>query len=134
MNKSTISIDDFAKIEIKVGKVIDCQRAENADKLLLLKFDFGEKSIEPEITDEASDPTENTPSTPERDVRQIVSAIAQWYSPEDLIGRMIPVITNLEPRKFRGYDSQGMILATEKDGKPIPLTPSEVVAPGSSVR
>lgn len=105
-----ITFDDFAKLEIRIGKVITAQKVENADKLLRLMFDFGDES------------------------RQIVSGIAEWYQPEELVGKLIPVITNLEPRKFRGVESQGMILAADEDGKPVILQPAQDVPPGSRVR
>ena len=65
--------------------------------------------------------------------RQIVSGIAEFYSPEEMVGKLIPVLVNLEPRKFRGVESQGMILAADVEGKPIVLTTEKEVPPGSPV-
>lgn len=105
-----ITFDDFAKLEIRIGKVVSAEKVENADKLLRLMVDFGDEQ------------------------RQIVSGIAEWYKPEDLVGKLMPVLTNLEPRKFRGIESQGMILAADNGGKPTILEPEQEVAPGSKVK
>lgn len=104
-----IIFDDFKKVEIRIGKIITCEKVENADKLLKLQVDFGEYK------------------------RQIVSGIAQWYTPEDLMGKLLPFIVNLEPRNFRGEQSQGMLMAIETEEKPVLLEPSEVVKEGSEV-
>src|SRR5258706_16150781 len=85
-----ITIDDFSKVEIKVGTVKSAEKAEGADKLIKFVFDMGDEE------------------------RQIMSAIAEFFpDPEVLVGRQICVCTNLEPRKFRGHESQGMILAVD---------------------
>ena len=104
-----ITIDDFKKVEIKVGTVIACEKIEGSEKLLKLDFDFGDEK------------------------RQIVSGIANSYEPEGLIGMQIPVIVNLEPRKLMGFESQGMILAASANGKPVILCPYSPVDAGSSV-
>ncbi len=104
-----ITFDDFKKIEIRVGKVLTCEKIENADKLLRLQVDFGDFK------------------------RQIISGIAEWYKPEDLEGKLLPFIVNLEPRNFRGEESQGMLMAVEGEDKPIFLEPSEEVKEGSLV-
>ena len=87
-----ITIDDFAKIELRVAKVLVAERIPKADKLLRLEVDLGFEK------------------------RQILSGIAEWYTPEDLIGRRIVVITNLAPRKMRGLESHGMLLAASTEG------------------
>ena len=87
-SKEEITIDDFSKIQLKVGKVIKCEKHPNADKLLVSQIDVGEE-------------------TP----RQIVSGIADVYSPEEFIGKKVIVVTNLKPAKLRGVESQGMVLA-----------------------
>ena len=86
--KEKITIDDFSKIQLKVGKVIKCEKHPNADKLLVSQIDVGEE-------------------TP----RQIVSGIADVYSPEEFVGKKVIVVTNLKPAKLRGVESQGMVLA-----------------------
>ena len=87
-----IGIEDFAKVELRVARVLVCERIPKADKLLRLEVDLGHEK------------------------RQILSGIAEWYTPEDLIGRRIVVITNLAPRKMRGLESHGMLLAASSEG------------------
>ena len=98
-----ITIDDFAKVELRVAQVLVCERIPKADKLLRLEVDLGYEK------------------------RQILSGIAEWYTPEDLIGRRIVVITNLAPRKMRGLESHGMLLAASapEGGKPFLATFAE---------
>lgn len=95
-----IAIDDFIKIDLRVAKVLVAERIPKADKLLRLEVDLGYEK------------------------RQILSGIAQWYAPEDLIGRRIIIVANLAPRKMRGLESHGMLLAAShgEDGKPILAT------------
>lgn len=88
-----ISIDDFAKIEFKVAEIIEVKDHPQADKLLILKLRLGEEE------------------------RQVVSGIKEFYSPEDLVGKKVVIVANLKPIKLRGEDSNGMVLAAEKDGK-----------------
>jgi methionyl-tRNA synthetase len=96
----TIGIEDFAKIELRVAKILVAERIPKADKLLRLEVDLGYEK------------------------RQILSGIAEWYTPEELIGRRIVVITNLAPRKMRGLESHGMLLAASHgdNGKPVLAT------------
>lgn len=109
---SEISIDDFAKINLKVGKVLECRHVDGADKLLVSQIKIGDE------------------------VRQIVSGIAKHYSPEDMIGKKVVVVTNLKPVKLRGVLSQGMILAaSDENGKLSLVTPDdENLDDGSEVR
>jgi methionyl-tRNA synthetase len=109
---SYIGIDDFAKIELRVAKILIAERIPKADKLLRLEVDLGYEK------------------------RQILSGIAQWYTPEELIGRRIVVITNLAPRKMRGLESHGMLLAaSETEGsKPVLATFDEEIALGSRLK
>ncbi|MDO4594385.1 MAG: methionine--tRNA ligase [Tissierellia bacterium] len=108
-SKEEISIDDFDKIELKVGKIIEAKEHPDADKLLVFKVDVGE----------------NRP-------RSIVSGIKKWYNPEDLIGKNVAVITNLKPAKMRGIVSEGMLLAAD-DGDVSLLTTLEDKKPGSVI-
>lgn len=103
---SMITIDQFAQIEMKVGTITYAEKVEGTDKLLRLEIDLGSEK------------------------RQIVSGIAQYYNPQEIIGKQIPIITNLEPRKFKGIESQGMILAAD-DGKPVLLHPDKQITNGS---
>jgi methionyl-tRNA synthetase len=108
--KPEIVFDDFAKLDIRVGKVVACVKMEKSDKLLKLTIDSGV------------------------DTRTILSGIAKHYSPDDLIGKQVTFIANLAPRKMMGIESQGMILSAEDvDGKLRLLIPNEAVTPGSSV-
>ncbi|NOT49856.1 MAG: methionine--tRNA ligase [Chitinophagaceae bacterium] len=110
VNKSTIQYDDFAKLELKAGTVLSCEKVEKADKLLKLEIDLGTEK------------------------RTIVSGIALHYKPEDVVGKQVIVVTNLSPRKMKGIESQGMILTAEdSDGKLQLLKPENPVAPGSNV-
>lgn len=106
----TINIDDFAKIEIRVGTVVEAEEIDGSEKLLKLQVDFGEETK-----------------------RQILSGIKKWYKPTHLIGKQFVFVTNLEPRKMMGLESQGMIMCA--DGvKPVPLKPSKKVPNGSGIR
>jgi methionyl-tRNA synthetase len=109
-----ITIDDFAKVELRVAQILVAERIPKADKLLRLEVDLG----------------------PDFPRRQILSGIAEWYAPEDLIGRRIVVITNLAPRKMRGLESHGMLLAAShgENGKPVLATFGEDIALGSRLK
>ncbi len=136
-----ITIDDFHKVEIKIGTVLEATKVPEADRLIKLVFDFGPK--ESKILNQVQDdephpnplPGEGEEKDGERDIRQIMSAIAEFYpNAEDLVGKQIAVCVNLEPRKFKGYESQGMILATGDDVETISfLIPEKKVKPGSMV-
>ncbi len=89
----TIKIDDFAKIKLKTAKVLECERVEGSEKLLKFLLDCGSEK------------------------RTIVSGIAKWYAPEDLLGKTVVIVANLKPAKIKGILSEGMILSAEKDGK-----------------
>ena len=108
-----ISIEDFAKVDLKVGNVLEAERIEGADKLLVLQVDIGSET------------------------RQIVAGIAKHYSPEELIGKQIVVVTNLKPAKLRGVMSNGMLLAASTTGDPKEVrvvTPDGPVPAGSRVK
>ncbi len=107
-----ITIDDFAKIVLKVGKVVECQKVEKADKLLCSKIDLGEEQP-----------------------RTIVSGIAKYYSPEEMVGKQVIVVTNLKPVKLRGIESQGMVLcASDEEGNLALIAPEKSMKSGSEVR
>lgn len=109
-NIPMITFDDFRKLDIRIGTVISAARIPGTDKLLTLEIDVGTEK------------------------RHVVAGIAETYLPDNLIGKEIPVLLNLEPRKIRGVESHGMILAVDADGKPILLHPDRVVPSGSTVR
>jgi methionyl-tRNA synthetase len=107
-----ITIDDFAKVELRVGVVKSAERIQGADKLLKLMVDIGDE------------------------VRQVLAGIALGYTPEELVGRKVVVVVNLAPRKMRGLESNGMLLAASAgaDGKPVLCTFAEDIPVGSKVK
>lgn len=107
-----ISIEDFAKLELKVGTVLSAEAVEESEKLLKLQIDIGEESP-----------------------RQILAGVKQWYKPADFVGKQVVVIANLEPRMMMGLESQGMMLAAaDGENGPIFLTVPKSVNPGTKVR
>jgi methionyl-tRNA synthetase len=110
---SFIDITDFTRVDLRVGEVLTAERIPKADKLLLLTVDIGEEKP-----------------------RQILAGIALYYSPEQLVGRKIAVVANLKPRKLRGYESQGMLLAASvgEQGKPVIATFTEEVPNGARLK
>jgi methionyl-tRNA synthetase len=110
---SFIEIDDFAKVDLRVGQVLSAERIPKADKLLLMKVDVGEEQP-----------------------RQILAGIAQYYEPEKLVGRKVVIVANLKPRKLRGYESQGMVVAASygEDGRPVIATFTEDVPNGARLK
>ena len=105
-----ITYDDFIKLDIRIGTVTSAEKVQGTDKLIRLEIDLGEGT------------------------RQVVAGMALTYTPEDFIGKQVPILVNLEPRKLRGIESQGMILAADVGGKPIMLIPHREGPPGSAVR
>ncbi len=113
-----INIDDFGKVEIKVGTVLEAELIDGSDRLLKLRVDLGEDNP-----------------------RQILAGIKKWYKPEQLVGKQFVFVANLEPRMMMGLESQGMIMAAEGDEqssssnkKPILLKPSSKVSAGAKIR
>ena len=94
MESASISHDDFAKMDLRVGRILTVTKVEKSRNLLKLSVDVGE-------------------STP----RQILTGIAEWYSAEDLIGKLIIVLANLKPKIIMGLESKGMLLAADVEGK-----------------
>ena len=109
--RENIAFDDFLKLDIRVGTVLECTKVPKADKLLQFRIDDGLEK------------------------RTIVSGIAQHYKPEELVGKQVCFIANLAPRKLKGIVSEGMILSAENfDGKLAVITPEKEVKPGSEVK
>jgi methionine--tRNA ligase beta chain len=104
-----ISIDQFRNVELKIATVKSAEPHPNADKLMVLQIDLGTEQ------------------------RQILAGIRNHYTPEELIGRQIVVVANLEPARLRGLESQGMLLAASDEGRVIILTPEKTVQPGAKV-
>lgn len=103
-----INFEDFKKVDLRVAKVLKAERVEGADKLLKLEVDAGEEK------------------------RQIVSGIAESYLPENLRGKNIIIVYNLEPRKIFGLQSQGMLLAADEEVLSL-LIPDKDIAPGTKI-
>ena len=110
-NKPEISYEDFAKLDIRVGTVVAVEKVEKADKLLKCTIDFGAFGT-----------------------RTIVSGIAEWKQPEDLVGKQLPYIVNLAPRMLRGVESQGMLIAASDDTGVALLTPEREVPQGTKLK
>ncbi len=104
-----ISIDDWQKLDVRIGKVIDAEKVKGTNKLLRLEIDFGSEK------------------------RQVITGMAEFFEPKHFLNKEIPVLFNLEPRNFKGIESQGMILAADINGKPVLLHPEKEVPAGSKV-
>jgi methionyl-tRNA synthetase len=108
--KETITYDDFSKMDLRVGTIVEAEKMPKANKLLVLKVDTG------------------------IDIRTIVSGIAESFSPEDIVGKKVTVLINLAPRALRGVESEGMILMTQNaEGKLVFINPDEDVPNGSAI-
>lgn len=108
---TTISIDQFRTVELRVATILAAEAHPKADRLLVLTIDLGGES------------------------RQLVAGIRAHYQPEDLIGKQIVVVANLEPATLRGVESQGMLLAaSDAEGRLAIVTPLTPVAPGATVK
>lgn len=107
----SITINDFAKVKLRVGRVVEATDHPNADKLLVLQVDLGDEQ------------------------RQVVAGLKGHYTPEQLVGRNLIIVTNLAPRMMRGLESQGMLLAagTPDHSSVIVLTTESDIEPGSAV-
>jgi methionyl-tRNA synthetase len=110
-----ISYDDFAKLDIRVGVVVAAELVPETDKLIKCTVDFG-------------DPPAGG------GMRTIVSGIAEWKKPEELVGRQLPYIVNLAPRMLRGVESQGMLLAASDEQGVALLVPERIVPAGTKLR
>jgi methionine--tRNA ligase beta chain len=111
----TITIDDFAKLDIRIGRVAEATEVEGSDKLVRCVVDFGELGQ-----------------------RIILSGIKKWYKPEDLVGKLLPYVVNLEPKEMFGEKSQGMLIAAapiDENGEKqaVLFVPDKVVALGTKI-
>ncbi len=104
-----ISIEEFHKLDIRVGRVVECEKVEKSRKLLKIIVDLGEEK------------------------KQIISSISNYYTPEEMMGKQLIILNNLEPAKFMGLESQGMLLAVEDDNGVSLLKPDREMAPGTRV-
>lgn len=106
-----ISFEEFKKVELRVAKIEEAEAVEGSEKLVRLQVSLGEEK------------------------RQIVAGIIKNYSPEELVGKEVVIVANLEPRELKGFVSQGMLLAADgKENGPVILVPQKEVEPGAEVR
>ncbi len=104
-----INFEDFKKLDLRIGKIVKAEAVEKSDKLLKLKIDIGEEE------------------------KQILSGIAEFYNPEELVNKQVVVVANLESRSMMGFESQGMVLAAGDEEKPVLLIPEKEVNSGSQI-
>jgi methionine--tRNA ligase beta chain len=109
-DEGIIDMNEFAKLDVRIGKIITAEKITGSKKLVKLDVDVGDEA------------------------RQLVAGIAEEYMPESLIGKLVPILVNLKPAKLMGVESRGMILAVDVGGKPILLHPDKEVPAGSEVR
>ena len=109
-SEELIDIDYFKKVKLRTAEIIAAEKAPNADKLLRLQVRIGGET------------------------RQVLAGIAQWYTPESLVGQQVVIVTNLKPATIRGLESNGMLLAAQDDGGVVILTPQRKMATGSPIK
>lgn len=109
--KPLIKFDDFAKVDMRVGTVVSAEDIEGSEKLIKMEVDFGDLGK-----------------------RQILAGIKSWYKPENLVGKQLPFVINIEPRKMMGLESQGMILAADSDDDAVIFLPEQIVINGTLIK
>ncbi len=109
--KPTVPFSDFSRLDLCVGTVVSAKPLEGTEKLLVLDVELGE-SVK----------------------RQLVAGIAKTHKAEELVGKQVVVVVNLEGREIKGVESQGMILAADVEGVPVLLAPEEKIPPGTKIR
>jgi tRNA-binding protein len=107
LNNEFIGIDEFKRMDLRIGLVKSAEKIPGSEKLIKLTVDLGELGE-----------------------RQIIAGLAKWYKPEDFVGKYIVVIANLKPKKLMGFESQGMLLATDTD-PPVIIVAEKPVKPGA---
>jgi methionyl-tRNA synthetase len=106
-----VTIDEFQKADLRVANILEAERVEGSEKLVRLQIELGEEK------------------------RQLVAGIGRVYTPEDLVGKQIVMVANLDPRKLMGIESNGMLLAaSDEDGNPILLTLDKHVYSGAKIK
>ncbi|MBD3238240.1 MAG: methionine--tRNA ligase [Candidatus Moranbacteria bacterium] len=110
MSSDIINLKDFEKLDFRIGKVIQAEAIEESDKLIKLEVDFG------------------------KETRTILTGMRQYYQEQDFVGKKLPFLLNLKPRKIMDYESQGMLLAVDVEGEPILFKPIKDVPLGSIIR
>ncbi len=106
---SIVKFEEFQRLDLRIGKIVAAERVQRARKLLLLRVDLG------------------------GEVRTLVAGLAEHYSPEQLVGKEVVVVANLEPKVVMGLKSEGMLLAAVVEGKPVLIVPESEVPPGTKV-
>jgi len=109
--KLQIKLEDFEKIDMRMGTVLSAEGIEGSDKLIKMEVDFGDTGK-----------------------RQILAGIKAWYKIENLVGKQLPFVLNIEPREMMGLESQGMILAVDYKDKAVVLLPQENTENGAVIR
>ena len=104
-----VNFDDFKKLDLRIAKILKAEKIEGSNKLLKFQIDIGDEE------------------------KQLVAGLAKHYNPEDLVGREIVVVVNLEPKKLMGVESQGMLLAASRDDDIVLLQPDREIEPGSKI-
>jgi len=130
------TIDDLVKLEFKIGTILEAEEIEGSEKLLKLKVDLGTKKapLTEKSEGEESPIVEESVIEEAEDIRQVLSGIKLYYKPEDLIGKQFVFITNLEPRKMMGLESQAMIMAADAGDDVVLLVPQREVPAGAKIR
>lgn len=106
-----IALEEFQKLDLRIGKVIRAERVPNTKKLIKMEVEIGREKT-----------------------KQIVAGMGEYLKPEKLTGKNVVVLVNIEPKKFMGLVSEGMILAADLNGKPILIMPEEDVPPGTKIK
>lgn len=121
--ETEIQYEDFAKLDIRIGEVVAAEHVPETDKLIKCTVDFG---LKPSAL--------GADGSAERDIRTIVSGIAEWKTPEELAGKRLPYIVNLAPRMLKGIESQGMLLAASDEEGVALLLPERPLPPGTKLK
>lgn len=142
-----VTYETFKKLDIRIGTIREIEPVEGTDKLLRCQIDFGIRKVPLDVVPEADSVLTDEElaklgdaaaqsADEERDVRQIISGIREYYpNYEELVGKQVLYVVNLEPREIKGHMSHGMLMAVDgREGQPVFLVPDEPVEPGSRVR
>lgn len=113
-----LNIEDFKNLDLRIGKIISVERVEGSEKLLKLEIDIGD---DPSISSGQG-------------TRQIIAGIAKQYAPEEIVGKEVVIVINLEPRVIMNLESNGMILCADSPDGPVLLQPEKSVPPGTKIR
>lgn len=130
-----ITFDEFKKAEIKIGTILSAEKIPEADKLIKLMIDLGFKPPVQNADGSSDHAIEPNGLAAEKDIRQILSGIAEHYpDPSVLVGKQVPVLANLPVRTIRGFESQGMVLYAVGEGFLTTVEPGREIPPGTPVQ